>query len=165
MNARALVLLVLVACGDETPNPVTPVTSAKPPASAAVAKTPPKEDASLTPRTVFFSNPDRTRVRISPDGKSLAFLANENNVLNVFVAPVMDPTKAKAVTHEPKRNLRMCEWSQDSKYILWFQDKEGDENWRMHAVDLATVQDRELAATDGVQVVLDNTSPKRPGEV
>ena len=166
MKARAiLLLLALVACGDETPNPVTPVTSAKPPASATVAKPPPKEDATLTPRTVFFSNPDRTRVRISPDGKSLAFLANENGVLNVFVTPLGDVTKAKAVTHEPKRNLRLYEWSQDSKYVLWFQDKDGDENWRLHAVDLATSQDRELAASDGVQVVLDNTSPKRPGEV
>ena len=135
MKARALVLLAVIACGDETPNPVTPVTSAKPPASA-VAKPPPKEDASLTPRTVFFSNPDRTRVRISPDGKRLAFLANENNVLNVFVGPASDPTKAKAVTHEPKRNLRLYEWSMDSKYVLWFQDKDGDENWRLHAVDL-----------------------------
>src|SRR6478609_5576429 len=132
MKARAFLLVAVVACGDETPNPVTPVTSAKPQTSAVAAKPPPKEDATLTPRTVFFSNPDRTRVRISPDGKSLAFLANENNVLNVFVGPVNDPTKAKAVTHEPKRNLRLYEWSQDSKYILWFQDKDGDENWRMH---------------------------------
>jgi dipeptidyl aminopeptidase/acylaminoacyl peptidase len=165
MRIRVLAAVALLACGDQTPNAVTPVTSAKPQASAVVAKGPPKEDATLTPRTVFFSNPDRTRVRISPDGKSLAFLANENNVLNVFVGPIGDLTKAKAVTHEPKRNLRLYEWSQDSKYVLWFQDKEGDENWCMHVVDLATSQDRELAATDGVQVVLENTSPKRPGEV
>jgi dipeptidyl aminopeptidase/acylaminoacyl peptidase len=165
MNARALLLVLVAACGDETPKPVTPVTSAKPQTSATVAKAPPKEDATLTPRTVFFSNPDRTRVRIAPDGKSLAFLANENGVLNVFVGPVSDPTKAKAVTHEPKRNLRLYEWSMDAKYILWFQDKEGDENWRLHAVDLATSEDRELAAGDGIQVVLDHSSPKRPGEV
>src|SRR4029079_12697620 len=35
---------------------------------------------------------------------------------------------------------------------------------RLHAVDLATSQDRELAASEGVQVVLDNTSARRPGE-
>jgi dipeptidyl aminopeptidase/acylaminoacyl peptidase len=165
MKARAVLLLALVACGDETPKPVTPVTSAKPPASGApVAKAPPKEDATLTPRTVFFSNPDRTRVRISPDGKSLAFLANENNVLNVFVASTADATKAKAVTHEPKRNLRLYEWSMDGKYILYFQDKDGDENWRMHAATIGSTEDRELAAGDGVQIVLDHLSAKRPGE-
>jgi dipeptidyl aminopeptidase/acylaminoacyl peptidase len=165
VKARALLLAVaaVVACGDETPNPVTPVTSAKPIGTTVAVKPPPKEDASLTPRTVFFSNPDRTRVRISPDGKTLAFLGNVNGVQNVFIQPE-GAALQHSITRETKRNLRLYEWSMDSKYIIWFQDKDGDENWRLHAVDMSA-QDRELAGADGVQVVLDNTSPKRPGEV
>ncbi len=160
------VVAVLVACGNDNPNPVTPATSAQPSASAVAAKpTPPREDATLTPRATFFGNPDRTRVRLSPDGTKLAFLANEGTTLNVFVASADDPTKSKAVTHETKRNLRNYDWAMDGKSILWFQDKDGDENWRLHAVDAATGQDREVAGVDGVQVVLDHASPKRPGEV
>src|SRR5579885_1339862 len=121
------VLAALAACGDESPKAVSPIASAKPTASAGAkppAPAPPREDSSLTPRAVFFGNPDRTRVRISPDGQSLAFLANENNVLNVFVSKSNDPGHAKAVTHEAKRNLRTYEWSMDAKYILYVQDKD-----------------------------------------
>src|SRR5512143_3040766 len=157
----ALGLVFVVACGGEPPTPVAPVTSAKPAASTAPkAAAPPREDATLTPRGVFFGNPDRTRVRVSPDGGKLAFLANEGGVLNVFVAPAEDPTKAKALTHETKRNLRTYEWSMDAKYILWLQDKEGDENWRLHASEVASGQDREIAGADGVRAELVDLSPK-----
>lgn len=160
------IALAVAACGDESPKPVSPVASSKPSATASIAPPAiPRADASLTPRTTFFGNADRTRARLSPDGKQLAFLSNENNVLNVFVAKTDDPSKAKAITHEAKRNLRLYEWSLDGKNILYFQDKEGDENWRLHGVDVATAQDRELVGIDGVQVVLDHASPKRPGEI
>ena len=65
-------------------NPCKPGSAPPPPATTAppVAITPPppappapRADASLPPRKVFFDNPDRTRVLISPDGKRLGWLA------------------------------------------------------------------------------------------
>jgi dipeptidyl aminopeptidase/acylaminoacyl peptidase len=165
------VLTVVFACGgDPKPNPVAPVTSAKPLPSASVVSAPPappKEDAALTPRKTFFGNADRARVRISPDGKWLSFLASENGVMNVFVAPVADPTKAKAVTHEAKRNLRTYEWTMDGKHVLYTQDKDGDENFRIHSVDVSVPagDDKELAGIDGVRAEIIAVSPKRKGEV
>jgi dipeptidyl aminopeptidase/acylaminoacyl peptidase len=161
--------LAIAACGDETPKPIAPIASAKPTEDASVtpatAAPPPHADATLPPRAVFFGNPDRTRVRISPDGTKLAFLANEGGVLNVFVGPFDDPSKAKAITHVTKRHLREYHWSMDGKSILYFQDKDGDENWRLHGVDVASSQDRELAGVDGVQVVVIDQSPRRPSEI
>ncbi len=166
MRKLALVLALATACGGGTPTPVPPVTSARPVVGAVKApEGPPREDAGLVPRSVFFGNPDRARVRISPDGKELSFLASEAGVLNVFVAPADEPSRAKAITHEPKRNLRIYAWAMDSKSVLYLQDKEGDENWRLHAVDVATGKDRELVGIDGVQVQLQDLSPKRPHEV
>ncbi len=168
----SVVLSVVFACGGEAkPNPVAPVTSAKPLPSASTATVvppaPPKEDASLTPRKTFFGNADRARVRVSPDGKWLSFLASENGVMNVFVAPIADPSKAKAVTHEAKRNLRNYDWAMDGKHVLYTQDKAGDENFRIHSVDvtLPTPDDKELAGIDGVRAEIIAVSPKRKGEI
>ena len=46
------------------------------------------EAAALVARRVFFDNPDCTNVRVSPDGKNLAYVAPVNGVNNLWVAPV-----------------------------------------------------------------------------
>ena len=169
----SLVVVAFSACGGEPkPNPVPPVTSATPPTSASVtaATVPPaapKEDATLTARKTYFGNADRARVRVSPDGKLLSFLASEGGVMNVFVAPIDDPSKAKAVTHEAKRNLRTYDWTMDGKHLVYAQDKDGDENFRIHVVDVTVPsgQDKELVAMDGVRAEITAVSPKRKGEI
>ena len=42
----------------------------------------------LIPREVLFGNPVKTSPRISPDGKRMAYLAPEENVLNVWVKTI-----------------------------------------------------------------------------
>ena len=61
------------------------------PALAAAARRHPGEDVPLIPRDVLFSDPDRTSVQISPDGRWISFLAPSNGVLNVWVAPATTP--------------------------------------------------------------------------
>ncbi|HMJ10983.1 MAG TPA: prolyl oligopeptidase family serine peptidase, partial [Polyangiaceae bacterium] len=166
----ALGLIGLMACSaDPRPPPSSPGERAAPRAassSAAPVTTPPREDPSLTARTVFFGNPDRARVTISPDGKNIAFLANdERGVMNVFVAPSADPAKAKAVTREKARNLRMYAWAYDSKHILYQQDEGGDENWRVYAVDVGTGQNKPIVALPGVQARVESISQRRPSEI
>src|SRR5215467_14521595 len=64
----------------------TPATSA-PTVSSSPPAAPPHADGYLLPRSLFFDNPDRARVMVSPDGKRLGWLAPVNGVLNVWVAP------------------------------------------------------------------------------
>lgn len=167
-----VLVLVLGACGGDEPQPVTPDSHPIPKPSAStvtVAPLPiakPKEDASLTPRKTFFSNPDRTRVTISHDGKNIAFLANnDDGVLNVWVAPANDPSKAKLVTQEKTRNLRVYMWAYDNAHILYQQDKGGDENWRVYSADIATATSKEIVAIDGVQARIEGMSHKKPNEI
>ena len=54
----------------------------------------------LISRDVLFGNPDKAMARLSPDGARVAFLAPDDGVLNVFVAPRDDPSAAEAVTGE-----------------------------------------------------------------
>src|SRR6476620_1024342 len=62
------------------------------------AKSKEMKNASLIPREVLFGNPQRAQARLSSDGKWLSYQAPVDGVLNIWVAPVDDLSKAEAVT-------------------------------------------------------------------
>ncbi len=91
-------------------------------------------------RKDIFGNPTRTSPTISPDGKNIAYIAPRDGVLNVFVAPRGNIGAAKPITVDKKRGIREFFWTQNSGQIIYVQDEGGDENWRIHVVDIATVR-------------------------
>ena len=119
----------------------------------------------LIPRKVLFGNPDRASVQIAPDGAHLGWLAPREGVLNVWVAPREDPAAARPVTHDKGRGIRIYFWAHTSAHILYLQDSRGDENWRLHCVDLATGADRDLTPFDGVQAQVLAAGEKFPAQV
>lgn len=126
---------------------------------------PPRADASLLTRSVLFSNPDRARPTLSPDGKRIAYLSSVEGVLNVWVAPVGDLAKAKPVTQDKKRGIRTYRWAFDNAHVLYMQDKDGDENWHLHAVDLTSGVDKDLTPLEGAQARIEALTHRIPGEV
>ena len=96
----------------------------------------PATAATLIPRNVLFGNPDKTQLRLSPDGKMMSFIAPVNGVLNVWVAPVGQLDRARAITSDAKRGIRQYSWAYDNTHILFLQDLGGDENWKIYAVDV-----------------------------
>src|SRR5215469_10848397 len=103
----------------------------------------------LIPRQVLFGNPERVSPRISPDGTRLAWIAPHEGVLNVWVAPAsaaagVDWAAARVVTDDADRGIRMFAWAHDGRHLLYLQDTGGDENWRLHDVDLQTMERRDL---------------------
>ena len=108
----------------------------------------------VIPRETLFGNPEKAQPRLSPDGKRLAYLAPLNGVLNVFVGPA-DATvggeKFMPVTRDEVRGIRVYFWAEDNQHVLYLQDEGGDENWRLHAVDPETGDDRDLTPFEGVQ--------------
>ncbi|WP_438015181.1 S9 family peptidase [Sorangium sp. So ce315] len=173
---RSLFLLPLVAplaCGGApAPAPAPPQQAAAPPpaapaatAPAAPAKEAPRADASLMPRRLLFGNPERMSPKISPDGRRLGFLAPSEGVLNVWVGPVQDPSAAKPVTKEQSRGVRTFLFPYVSDYVLYRQDKGGDENWHIYAVDLKTGQIKDLTPFEGIAAQIEGVSQKIPNEV
>jgi dipeptidyl aminopeptidase/acylaminoacyl peptidase len=122
----------------------------------------PRFDQTLVPREVFFGNPERVRPTLAPDGKRLAFLAPLEGVLNVYVAPVGDLAAARAVTADKARGIRAYAWAENSTHLLYFQDKDGDENWRAYAVEVATGKTLDLTPFDKVQARLVALSHRKP---
>ncbi len=119
----------------------------------------------IIPRKDIFGNPTRTSPAISPDGKSIAYIAPRDGVLNVFVAPSDDIAAAKPVTADKKRGIREFFWTQNSRQLLYIQDEGGDENWRIHVVDIATAKDTAISPAGKVQGQVIATSVTNPDAI
>jgi dipeptidyl aminopeptidase/acylaminoacyl peptidase len=124
----------------------------------------------LIPRQTLFGNPERVSPHISPDGTRLAWIAPHEGVLNVWIAPAsgeagVDWEAARVVTDDTDRGIRQFAWAHDGRHLLYLQDTGGDENWRLHDVDLETMQRRDLTPFDGVQARVIAMEPKFPTEI
>ncbi|MBI5865716.1 MAG: S9 family peptidase [Planctomycetes bacterium] len=119
----------------------------------------------LISRSVLFGNPDRANSQISHDGKQLAYLSAVNGVLNIWVTPIDDLSKAKAVTGDAKRGIRQYQWAYTNQHILYLQDSGGDENWRVYCVDLASNKVTDLTPLEGVAARIEEVSERSPDEI
>ena len=158
-NALIPALVALLAAGCVAPTDTHTARTETPPMSAA----PP-----LIPREVLFGNPDKAALRISPDGRHIAFLAPVNGVLNVWVAATNALEAATPVTQDTGRGIRRFFWAYTNDHLLYLQDQGGDENWKVYAVDLNTKTSRDLTpfetipGPDGKPALLPNGKPMRP---
>ncbi len=124
-----------------------------------------KDNSDLIPRKMLFGNPERTAVTISHDGTRVAWLAPVDGVLNVWVAPVDAIGEAKPVTRDRGRGIRHYLWSYHPGCLLYGQDRDGDENWHVHAVEIETGRTRDLTPYEGVQAIPHGLSDRIPDEV
>ena len=108
------------------------------------------------PLEVLFGNPEKASPRLSPDGKSLAWLAPVDGVLNIW-------RDGKPVTQDRGRGIRNYFWAENGT-LLYIQDKDGDENWHLwQAVAGGAAVD--LTPHAGVQAQVVATDPKFPDEL
>ena len=90
----------------------------------------------LLDRDIFFGNPQISGGQISPDGAHVSFLKELDGKLNVWVKGIGEPfDAARPVTADTARSVVAYFWSEDGKWVLYAQDKAGDENYRVYAVD------------------------------
>ena len=89
-------------------------------------------------RELFFGPPEIAGGQLSPDGKYMSFLKVYKGTMNIWVKEAEAPfASARAVTADTLRPIRGFFWSKDSKYVLYVQDKGGDENFNVYAVNPA----------------------------
>ena len=132
--------------------------------SGALAASPAGE--ALIPRAAIFGNPERAAAQISPDGKYISFLAPRDGVLNVWVIERgKSLTDARPLTREKVRPIRTYYWAANGNDIVYAQDKDGDENYLLYAVNVASGNERKLTDFNGVRVAVYGSSWKRPDEL
>ncbi|MEW6358207.1 MAG: S9 family peptidase [Planctomycetota bacterium] len=122
-------------------------------------------EPALLSRRILFGNPDRESVKLSPDGAHLSWLAPLDGVRNVWVAPRDNLAAARPVTRDTGRGIRFFWWAYTNRHILYIQDKDGDENWRLYAAGLESGELRDLTPFDGVQARVVEVSHKFPEEI
>ena len=135
----------------------------------ALAELPP-----LIDREVFFGNPEVAGAQISPDGRWISFRKPYRDVMNIWVKRTNEPFEAaRPMTADTERPIRAYFWTEDSRYILYVQDKGGNEDFHVYAVDPAgeaageggVPESRDLTPIDGVRAYIYAVPERTPGEI
>lgn len=94
----------------------------------------------------LFGDPEFARPLISPDGTRLAYLAPAHGRRNVWIRGIdEDHAAARCVTHDARRGILTYFFTEDSRWLLYLQDTDGNEEWHLFRVDL---EDPEAPAVD-----------------
>ncbi len=107
----------------------------------------------LIDRELFFGDPQIAGAQLSPDGEFITFLKPYNKVRNIYVK-IREQAflEAKPITAD-ERPVSGYFWSRDGRYVLYVQDKGGNENFHIYKVDPTA----ELDETTGVPPAQDLT--------
>jgi hypothetical protein len=71
-------------------------------------------------------------------GQYISFLKPYHETRNIWIKKTDEAfSAARPVSAEAKRPVRANFWSRDSKYLLYVQDADGDENFSVYAIDPA----------------------------
>jgi dipeptidyl aminopeptidase/acylaminoacyl peptidase len=121
---------------------------------------------SLISREVLFGNPDIASARLSHDGAHLAYIAPLDGVRNLWVGPIDDLAAARPLTRATVRPIASyVAWAFTHRHIVFFEDREGDENWRASSVDILTGATVPLTPERGVRAYVQEVSHRFPREM
>ncbi len=104
----------------------------------------------LIPRSVLFGNPKNAAPDLAPDGSKIIYRAPVNGVMNIRIRNI-DGSDDRPLTHDTGRGIQTAFWAPNSRDILYLQDRDGDENWRIYATTGAGGEPRVLTPQAGVQ--------------
>ncbi len=124
-------------------------------------------------RELFFGDPEISGAQLSPDGRYLTFIRPYRGVRNIWIKGLEeDFDQARPLTADDKP-VPGYFWSRDGAFVLYVQDKGGDENFHVWAVspdgdpeaDSGVPGARNLTDIDGVRAFLLGLPKARPDEL
>lgn len=96
------------------------------------------QQAPIVDRELFFGDPEISGGQISPDGQFITFVKPYRGVRNIWVKRVDAAfDDARPLTADSSRPVTGYFWTHDSRYVLFVQDRAGNENFRVYVVDPA----------------------------
>jgi len=127
----------------------------------------------LLDRDVFFGDPEITASQVSPDGRFMTFQRPYKDVMNVWIKPLDAPFDDARPLTTGDRPVPGHFWSMDSKYVLYVQDKGGNENFHIYAVDPSQEADaatgvppaRDLTPMEDVRAQIYSLPDATPGAI
>ena len=100
----------------------------------------------------FFRNPEKSNFQLSPDGKHISYMKpweDGNRRMNVYIKPI-NSEKEIRVTEASNRSLYGYFWLNNNR-IAYIQDKGGDENIHIYAVDIDGGNNIDLTPFENIQ--------------
>jgi dipeptidyl aminopeptidase/acylaminoacyl peptidase len=122
-------------------------------------------------RDLFFGDPEISGAQISPDGAHITFLKPFKGVRNIWVKERNQSfDAARPITADTTRPIQQYFWSRDGKFVLYVQDKGGDENFRIYSVDPRQAGDpvppsNDLTPMEKVRAMIIDVPKKSPNEI
>ncbi len=104
------------------------------------------------PMEDFFRNPEKSSFNISPDGLQIAYMKpweEGNRMMNIYVKAI-DSDEELRLTKASERSIYGFFWISDER-IAYVQDKGGDENLRLYAVNIDGTNEVNLTPFDNVK--------------
>jgi dipeptidyl aminopeptidase/acylaminoacyl peptidase len=149
-------LLLTVGCGASTDRASEEVAHAMPP---------------LLDRELFFGDPEISGSQLSPDGQWMSFLKPYRGARNLWIKRADEPFDTARPVTADQRPVPGYFWSRDGQYLLYVQDKGGDENFHVWAVDpdgevdpeTGVPEARDLTPVDGVRAMIYAVPKNTPG--
>jgi dipeptidyl aminopeptidase/acylaminoacyl peptidase len=128
----------------------------------------------LIDRNLFFGDPEIAGAQISHDGQYITFIKPYRGVLNIWLKERDAPfDAARPMTADTTRPVTGYFWSQDSRLILYVQDKGGNENFHVYAVDPQAQPEeatgvppaRDLTPYEGTRAMIYAVPRETPGHI
>ena len=120
----------------------------------------------LVPRETFFGDPDITSAQLSFDGAWVAYIAPVDGVRNLWLAPVGDLAAARPLTRVTDRPIgSFFQWAYTNRHVVFWQERDGDENWRASSADIKDGTVTLLTPPRGVRSWVQEVSQRFPQEM
>lgn len=134
------------------------------------------QDADLPPildRKVFTGDPEIAGAQLSPDGRFLAFRKPYEEVMNVWVKGIDESFENARLLTADERPVVGYTWSEDGRYVLYVQDKGGNENFHLYALDPKAAAEvgtgvppaRDLTPLEGIRALIYAVPDATPGTI
>ncbi|QOC24107.1 S9 family peptidase [Wenzhouxiangella sp. AB-CW3] len=89
----------------------------------------------LIDRDLFFGDPEISGAQLSPDGQYVTFMRPYEGVRNIWIKEQGQSFDDARPLTADSRPVPGYFWTHDSGYVLYVQDRDGDENFHVWAVD------------------------------
>ena len=103
----------------------------------------------LIPLQNFFKNPETAQVKISPNGKYLAYLKPYKRRLNIHVRTIGVPNSEKRLTSQTDRGIYSFFWKENDT-LIFIRDFGGDGNTQIFRVSAEGKNEKSITPFKGV---------------
>jgi dipeptidyl aminopeptidase/acylaminoacyl peptidase len=118
-----------------------------------------QEEQRQIPILDFFKTPEKSAFKISPDGKYLSYLKPYKDKKNLVIQSLSDG-KERMATSFTDNSIRDYFWTFNNQLV--FSREVTEEEFKMYALDVSTLQVRTLLTHTNTRVRMINRSRKQP---